>query len=38
MVVGGVINIRRFMRIDPGIRVKLREIPQQFEKLQFWYY
>jgi hypothetical protein len=38
MYSGGVINIPSFMAIGSGIQVNLRLLPQQFERLQRWYY
>jgi hypothetical protein len=38
MASGGMMNIRRFMAIGLGTEAILRLSPQQFERLQCWYY
>jgi hypothetical protein len=38
MTSGGMIYIPSFMMITSGIQVIYRILPQQFEKLQCWYY
>jgi hypothetical protein len=38
MASGGMIYIPSLMTIGSGIRVILRILPQQFERLQCWYY
>jgi hypothetical protein len=38
MASGGMLYIRRFVIISSGIQVILRLLPQQFERLQYWYF
>jgi hypothetical protein len=38
MASGGMIYIPSFMKIGSGIQLILKVLPQQFERLQCWYY
>jgi hypothetical protein len=38
MASDGVMYIPSFIKIGSGIKVILRLLPQQFERLQCWYY
>jgi hypothetical protein len=38
MYSGDMIYVPSLMTIGSGIRVILRELPEQFERLQCWYY
>jgi hypothetical protein len=38
MISGGMIYIPRFLTMNFGIQVVQRLLPQQVERLQFWYY
>jgi hypothetical protein len=38
MASGGIMYISYFVTVGSGIQVLLRLLPQQFERLQYWYY
>jgi hypothetical protein len=38
MALGSMIYISSFMMIGSGIQIIVRLLPQQFDRLQFWYY
>jgi hypothetical protein len=38
MVIYVMMHIPSFMKIGAGVKAILRLWPQQFEKLQYWYY